>query len=171
MTRPQSEKRDQLANAVAQTWGAVEPNAAIEWSIRNRDALPLALPAALRAWASTSFADAETWVKSQQNEEDRDIGVMALSEVLGDTDPSRGIALAKDISDAAVRTQHQSMLIDQWLNREPEIARAWLTNDQTLPAEFRRQMLTRNNDLPGLEKESTSAPGSASLPAAAIPEK
>lgn len=171
MSRPQSEKRDQLATSVAQAWAAVEPAAAIEWSIKFRDSLPLALPAALRSWAGTNYSDAESWVNSRQDEEDRDIGVMALSEVLADTEPTKGLALAKDISDVGIRTQHQSMLIDQWMNREPEVARAWLTNDQTLPAEFRRQMLTKDNDVPGLEPETGSAPGATALPATALPEK
>lgn len=171
MSRPPSEKRDQLATSVAQAWAAVEPAAAIEWSLKFRDSLPLALPAALRSWAVTNYSEAESWVKSRQDEEDRDIGVMALSEVLADTEPTKGLALAKEISDAGIRTQHQSMLIDQWMNRAPDVARAWLTNDETLPAEFRRQMLTKDIDVPGLEPETGSAPGATALPATALPEK
>ena len=80
-------------------------------------------------WATQDPQAAGNWINTLQGAA-RDSAISAYSGNLAPRDPGTALAWAQSIESPSIRTAAVDALIQQWLERDPTKATAWINNSQ-----------------------------------------
>ena len=158
-------------SAIGRRWVSQEPTAALEWLV----GLPAgevkddAVRTAFRRWLNQDAEQAEAWVLSVSPVEGADWTVRTLIRRDSRQDPGSALAWARRIYDPTVRRRVLIGVGQAWFRRDPEAARAWLTESELSeeiqtaiqrPPELESRRRSREPSLPaggGGESEGVTA--------------
>lgn len=123
---PADAARDGAAKRIFQTWGALEPDAALEWSTRQPDAelRQSALMGTMEGWAKYDAWAASQWLAEQPRGQDRDAATHQLARSLREVEPDSAWTWASDIGDESVRLEARAAVLRKWRDSDAEAARA-----------------------------------------------
>lgn len=123
---PPGEARDAATRRVFQTWGALDPDAALTWVVQQPDAdlRRTSLMSTMEGWAKYDAWAASQWLADQPRGPDRDTATHQLARSLRDVEPDSAWTWAADIGDPAIRLEARAAVLRQWRAADAAAAQA-----------------------------------------------
>ncbi len=139
---PNEEDRSYAALGTALGWSEHDPGAALEWSVSaidDEDTRQRVVEDVMLNWSTNDPNSAAKWLNDQPKGERHDEVLSTFSTAIIDIDPESAVTWAATISDPAQKTEHLTMLLDEWVAMDGKFARDWIRNsnlDEGLKTQF-----------------------------------
>lgn len=136
--------RRQVVTHIGTTWGAIDPDAALEWL----HSLPGPLAAdgvtgAFNSWAGTDPVGLREVVDGSPASPEMDVARLALADVLAASDLSSSLGLAFGITSPDSRDDAAARYFRQWRKFDDASAQEWLMQNWSTLEPSTQQRLTR----------------------------
>jgi len=117
-----------------------------------------AIRAAMRHWAASDPADAETWLTSRSPSPLRDAAITEYAHAMIENAPEKSLEWIALIHDDAERRNNTVRSSRRWLRHDPETAKLWLEESDIPQAWYRQIMSDQPRRKPNQEKRK-AGPG------------
>ncbi|MGC4014473.1 MAG: hypothetical protein QM755_08170 [Luteolibacter sp.] len=132
---PPSPETTDTARRLMSIWSQTDPDAALDWAARFKDAELRATctAEAIQGWARQDSNGAATWLDAQPPGRIRDAATIPLVKELKESEPEVAWEWAGSISNEALRSQARRDAFSSWAAADPEAAAAALNAATDLP--------------------------------------
>ncbi|MGJ8695201.1 MAG: hypothetical protein ACSHYF_02710 [Verrucomicrobiaceae bacterium] len=138
------EEQQIFRQALASKWAQRDPEAALAWAadLTEPNQRALSLAAVTTHWARHDPLAASQWLDQNPESPALDLSARAIAWSTIGLDPSRAFAQITKIHSDSLRQQSFEQISRFWIAAQPETARNFLTNDQSLPPTLRESLLS-----------------------------
>ncbi len=119
----------QTRRQVAENWGAVDPEAALQWAQRNPGQTQLSdtMQGVIRGWWQSDHSAAEAYVSSHIDTPAGQETAMILASQIASEDPVAALAWAKSLS-GKVSDETTQMVAMTWTKTDPAASAEWISS-------------------------------------------
>ena len=122
--------RRQVITHIGTTWGAIEPDSALDWLY----SLPSSVAAegiagAFNSWAATDAIGLRDWVDQNPPAPEMDQARLSLADVLSSSDVLSSMDLAFQLSSPSGRDDAAARYFRLWRKTDDKSAQAWLAQN------------------------------------------
>jgi len=135
--------RDDAVISIIQRWAQHEPEAAGEWVLNfpQGELRDTASTELVKQWSQRDIGQTGEWVNAIQDPAIKDVAIAALAGQIGPQAPALAGEWILRITDSATRSEELGKLAAQWMSTDAASARAWVSQQASLPEDLRNRLL------------------------------
>ena len=135
--------RRQVITHIGTTWGAIEPDSALNWLATQPPALAGdGIIGAYNSWAAVDAIGLRQWVDSQPVSSAMDQARISLADAVAESDIGSALTLAFGLSTAIARDDAVTRYFHEWRKTDGASAQEWLQQSWKTLAPATQERLT-----------------------------
>ena len=134
--------KERAVGSVAYEWGRKSPEEAAAWAagLEEPELRSRGMSSVVETWARRDVNAVGTWLGNQPASPELDAPVRSYAFMVRERDPGAAIAWANTITDEKVRGETVQRIGGEWLRRNPDEAKAFLQEQESLPEGLQRYL-------------------------------
>ncbi|MDB4265195.1 hypothetical protein N9891_00440 [bacterium] len=134
------EERVAFQEALADRWALMEPQEALAWAAELQQ--PRVLAVVAKQWARQQPLEASEWLEGQRGALGYDLSARSVAWSVVGLDPDLAFSQVAQMQSEGLRRETSEQLGRFWISDQPQVAKAFLSADQSLPADIRKSLLS-----------------------------
>ncbi len=135
-----TKERVVFQESLANRWALIEPEGALAWASELQQ--PRVLAAAAKQWARQEPLAASEWLEGQWGSPAYDLSARSVAWSVVGLDPDLAFSQVARIQSEGLRRETSEQLGRFWISDQPQVARAFLRADTSMPADIRESLLS-----------------------------
>lgn len=134
------EDKERAIESVAYTWGRKAPEEAAAWAagLEDPELRSQGMASVVETWARRDVNAVGTWLGNMPASPELDGPVKSYAFMVRERDPGAAITWANTITDEKVRGETVERIGGEWIRKNPEEAKAFLQDQESVPEGLQR---------------------------------